>query len=175
MKPRMGRAPNLQAALSAVSLKVRRALEASHEALRLAGVPHALIGGLAVGAHGYVRATRDVDWLVGDEAYRFVGKLVVMREGVPYEYDGVKIDYLSPAAEGEKAVLSKGAAISIAPVEHLVRQKLGAGRAKDQADVIELCKRGADERSILAYLRSAAPHLIPEFDRLASRARKEAP
>ena len=28
------------------------------------GVPHALIGGLAVGLHGHPRATKDVDFLV---------------------------------------------------------------------------------------------------------------
>lgn len=32
-------------------------------------VPHALVGGLAVGLHGHPRATKDVDFLVGEEAF----------------------------------------------------------------------------------------------------------
>ena len=34
------------------------------------GVPHMLIGGVAVGLHGYPRATKDVDFLVGPEAFK---------------------------------------------------------------------------------------------------------
>jgi hypothetical protein len=33
------------------------------------GIPHALIGGLAVGVYGHPRATKDVDFLVGTEAF----------------------------------------------------------------------------------------------------------
>ena len=34
------------------------------------GIPHSLIGGLAVGFHGHPRATKDVDYLVGNEAFQ---------------------------------------------------------------------------------------------------------
>ncbi len=37
--------------------------------LTCAGVRHVLIGALAVGAWGYPRASKDVDFLVGDEAF----------------------------------------------------------------------------------------------------------
>lgn len=30
-------------------------------------IPHVVIGGIAVGVHGYARATRDVDFLIGRE------------------------------------------------------------------------------------------------------------
>jgi hypothetical protein len=33
------------------------------------GVKHALVGGLAIGAYGYVRATKGVDFLVDDSAW----------------------------------------------------------------------------------------------------------
>jgi hypothetical protein len=33
------------------------------------GIPHALVGGLAVGLNGHPRATKDVDYLVGREAF----------------------------------------------------------------------------------------------------------
>lgn len=32
------------------------------------GVPHVLVGGLAVGVHGHIRATKDVDFMVGESA-----------------------------------------------------------------------------------------------------------
>jgi hypothetical protein len=166
--------PDLSAALSGVSPKVRRALVASHEALSKAGVPHALVGGIAVGAYGYVRATKDVDWLVGSEAFRFVGRLVTMREGIPFEYDGVRIDYLSPAAAGEAAAMTASKdALAVSPVEHIIRQKLKAGRARDQGDIVELLKRGVDGKAVRKYIESAAPQLLLAFDTLAARAASE--
>ncbi len=165
--------PNLKAALSAVSPKVRRALEASHEALSKAGVPHALIGGLAVGAYGYARATKDVDWLVGNAAFKFHGPLVTIREGVPFQYDGIPIDYLSPEAQGEAKAMSTTALV-VAPVEHIFRQKLKAGRARDKSDLVELIKRGVDPNHVLAYLTKAAPKLLPAFDEILRTAAEEA-
>jgi hypothetical protein len=44
------------------------------------GVPHALIGGLAVGVHGHPRATKDVDFLVGNEAFSCMSPILVFRE-----------------------------------------------------------------------------------------------
>jgi hypothetical protein len=167
--------PNLSAALSAVSPKVRRALLETHEALVKAGVPHALIGGLAVGAYGYPRATKDVDWLVGDEAFRFHGKLVTMREGLPFEYDGIPIDYLSPSAQGEAAAMSSSAGVlAIAPVEHIFRQKLKAGRARDKGDLVELLKRGVDPEAVRKYIQRAAPQLVDAFDKIRLTAEEEA-
>ena len=42
------------------------------------GIPHVLIGGLAVGVHSHPRTTKDVDFLVGPEAF---AKTLVMSEG----------------------------------------------------------------------------------------------
>jgi hypothetical protein len=165
--------PNLPEALSALSPKVRRALQASHEALVKAGVPHALIGGIAVGAYGYPRATKDVDWLVSDKAFHFHGKLVTMREGIPFEYDGIAIDYLSPSAAGEAQAMSQST-IAVAPVEHIFRQKLKAGRARDTGDLVELLKRGVDAKAVRKYIQSAAPEYLTVFDRLCDLAATEA-
>jgi len=44
------------------------------------GVPHALIGGLAVGLNGHPRATKDVDYMVGPEAFETTEPLLVYRE-----------------------------------------------------------------------------------------------
>ena len=43
---------------------LRRAADISRLLAEL-GIPHVLIGGLAVGVHGHPRATSDVDFLVG--------------------------------------------------------------------------------------------------------------
>ena len=56
-----------------VAPKVLEALRLASEALALASVRHVVVGGLAVGACGYPRATRDVDFLVGSEAFQSVG------------------------------------------------------------------------------------------------------
>ena len=48
------------------------------------GVRHVLVGGLAVGAWGHARATKHVDFLVGEEAFEHhPGGLVTMKYGVP--------------------------------------------------------------------------------------------
>jgi hypothetical protein len=46
-----------------------RALSVASATLSELGVRHALVGGLAVGAWGYPRNTRDIDFLVGEEAF----------------------------------------------------------------------------------------------------------
>ena len=55
------------------------ALEVSRRLTEL-GVPHALIGGLAVGVYGHPRATKDVDFLVGPEAFSCLEPILVYRE-----------------------------------------------------------------------------------------------
>ena len=168
------KAPNLSVGLSAVSTKVRRALLVSHEALCKAGVPHALVGGLAVGAYGYPRATKDVDWVVGDEAFSFHGKLVTMREGLPFQYDGIAIDYLSPAAPGEAAAMTASPKeLAVVPVENLFCMKLKAGRARDIGDLVELLKRGVDAEAVRTHIKRSAPQLLAEFDKISRRAEEE--
>ncbi len=58
-----------------VSPRVRDAALKAAAQLTHLGVRHALVDGLAVGAHGYVRATKDVHFLVGDEAFEHHGSL----------------------------------------------------------------------------------------------------
>ena len=49
------------------------------ERLRDLGVPHALVGGLAVGLHGHPRATKDVDFIVGEAAFATTKPLLTFR------------------------------------------------------------------------------------------------
>ena len=57
-----------------------------------------LVGGLAVGAHGWPRATKDVDFLVDESAFEHrPGGLVLLK--VPFQANGVPIDSLAPAED----------------------------------------------------------------------------
>jgi hypothetical protein len=57
---------------------------AASQALVRAGIRHVVIGGLAVGASGHPRATKVVELLVGNEAFRHhPGGLVTMNPVVP--------------------------------------------------------------------------------------------
>lgn len=61
----------LDAARSGVSPTVNSAVEMSHERLAEFGIPHVLVGGIAVGVHGHQYATQDVDCLVPRAAATF--------------------------------------------------------------------------------------------------------
>ena len=160
---------------SFVAPKVRDAALKTAAQLTHLGIRHALAGGLAVGAHGYVRATTDVDFLVGEEAFDHQGLLVAFKAGVPIEVDGIRIDYLSPVSLGpqlEEALnhpqLSEG--LAIVPIEALIYMKLVAQRRKDLLDVVELLKAGADVKRVRAYLQQYAGDLLPRFEELVTEA-----
>lgn len=172
-------AVKLGAALDFQSPAVRQAaLRAAAELDRL-GIRYAIAGGIAVAAHGHVRVTDDVDFLVGEEAFeRRPGGLVTFRAGVPIHVAGVRIDYLSPENLGdhivsalERPVLSDG--LPVVPLDALVYMKLVARRLKDQADIAELIKAGADMEPVRNYLAAHAADLLPLFERVAAQADAE--
>jgi len=88
--------PDLALLDDVVAPKVLEALELASGALAAAKVRHVVVGDLAVGANGHPRATKDVDFLVGAEAFEHHGKLVTLHAGLPFQVDGVAIDFLSP-------------------------------------------------------------------------------
>jgi len=161
-----------------VAPQVREAaLKTAHQLNQL-GIRHALAGGLAVGAHGYIRATTDVDFLVGDEAFEHKGSVVAFKPGVPIEVDGVRIDYLSPISLGkqlEKVLddppVNEG--LAIVPIEVLIYMKLMARRRRDLVDVVELVRAGANVNSVRDYLQQYAHDLVPTFEELANDALDE--
>jgi hypothetical protein len=161
-----------------VSPKVREAAVKTADQLTHLNIRYALAGGLAVGAHGYVRATTAVDFLVGEEAFEHQGVLVTFKAGVPIEVEGIRIDYLSPVSLGAQleAVLddpptSEG--MAVVPIEVLIYMKLVAKRRKDQLDVVELVKAGADVKRVEAYLEQYAKDLRPLFTELVDEAMAE--
>jgi hypothetical protein len=158
-----------------VAPKVLEALRLASEALTAAGVRHVVVGGLAVGANGYPRATKDVDFLVGAEAFRHhASGLVTMRPEIPFQVNGVAVDLLSPEPGEDflEAALAAppGSMIEAAP---LVYMKLKSPRRKDQVDVIEMIKGGIDVSRCREYLVEHAPALVALFDECVTHAEAE--
>lgn len=171
-------AVDLARALSAVPDRVRQAALLAAQGLRDQGIPFALCGGLAVGAHGYPRATKDVDFLVGDEAFEHHGPFVTLK--VPFEVNGVAVDSVSVPQEGPflRAELSPPAAgreeIPVVSLGALVFMKLIAGRLRDRTDLHELVKAGIDLGEARRYLGTHAPARLSAFEKIVAEAIREA-
>ena len=134
-------------------------------ALRVAGLlpdPSALIGGLAVTAHGYVRATDDVDFVCPADPKEIQARLgeagmaTSVRRGDILEgdirscvfgmLDGIRVDVLFPPVPitWDKTVLlplTKGSRLRVVDLDTLIRLKLRAGGPQDLLDVVHLLRR----------------------------------
>ncbi len=158
-----------------VAPKVLEAMKLASEALTVAKVRHVVVGGLAVGANGYPRATKDVDFLVGAEAFQHhANGLVTMRPEIPFQVNGVAVDLLSPQA-GEPFLEATLAAVpgTIMEAAPLVYMKLKSPRRKDHVDVIEMIKGGIDTKQCSEYLAAHAPGLVVAFDDCIAQAEAE--
>lgn len=165
----------LDAALDSVSPKVKKATLMTHERLAELGIPHVLIGGIAVGVHGYQYATKDVDWLVSqDKAFEGI-VILTHKPGVPVQMEDVAIDYLMPEGpanvilEMQNALEASAAdpeRVIVASEELLVWMKLKAGRSKDMTAVVELLKAGAlDVERVWSFLDEAGDEkILRRFD-----------
>lgn len=158
-----------------VAPKVLAAMAAASSALTMLGIRHVVVGGLAVGANGYPRATKDVDFLVGDEAFEHhPGGFVMMKGGVPIQVNGVAIDLLSVQAGEEHLATALEAPMgSMIEAPQLVYLKLKSPRQKDRVDVIELIKAGVGIDACRAYLTLHAPALVAMFEDSVAKAAAE--
>lgn len=165
-------APDVGTLYDVVSDSVLRAMVAAHEALDAAGIPHALAGALAVGAYGYPRASKDVEFLVGAAAFEhYASGIISLKPGVPVEYKGVSIDTISAPVGAEyledaieDAEDSEG--IPVLPIGALVCMKLLSPRKKDAADIVELVAAGLNTGPVFDYLEEHAPNLVSKFEEL---------
>lgn len=137
------------------------------------GVPHALVGGLAVGLHGHPRATKDVDFIVGAEAFSSTTILRYREELRDVVEVGV-IDLIA-ALDDNPVLLEELAAgtpttVPVVGIEVLVVMKLEASRTQDIADVEALVRAGADVGDILSFIVANVPELAPAFGELVQRA-----
>jgi hypothetical protein len=158
-----------------VAAEVLDAMKQASAALGRVGIPHVVVGGLAVGANGFPRATKDVVFLVGDEAFeRHAGGLVTLRAGVPFQVNAVAVDFISPdPTEDFLTAALEAPPGSMIDAPPLIYMKLKSPRHRDRTDVIELVKAGVDADACREYLQRHAPSLVAEFDSAVARARAE--
>lgn len=163
MKPGHSLAPLAEVVAAQVLLD---AIDASRRLTQLQ-VPHALIGGLAVGIHGHPRATKDVDFLVGDSAFESSTPILVFRAELRDLARVGAIDLMPVPAElaDLRHALRLPAADEIPVIgpEALALLKLWADRPQDRADVIALINQGLDVGSVTGFLQRHAPALVSRF------------
>jgi hypothetical protein len=172
----MSQTPDISLLDGVVAPRILDAMRVASARLRELGISHALVGALGVGAHGYPRATKAVDFLVGNEAFQqHAGGLVSITAGVPIQVGDVPIDPLSMRPDEPHllealacAIVSKD--VPVAPLEALIYLKLKSPRRRDAADVAELLRIVPDLGRIRHYLATHAPALLHKFDELAAEA-----
>lgn len=160
-----------------------------------AGVRPVVIGGLAVNHHGYMRVTADVDILVAREEAVALYRRLRSEPGWKRYAEGFKNTELSVGldiwVEGERTaprsteefpdpaelgVVEVGP-LPVPTLAELLALKVMSGRARDDADVVELLKR---HPSRMTALRAAASRRLRTAEArrrlaaLVSRARAEA-
>jgi hypothetical protein len=129
------------------------AVRAAHERYTSLSVRHVVVGGFAVGVHGRVRATKDVDFLVGGEAFVPSSIILSFREGIPLAAGKVPVDSI-PIPAGHEATFERALddaaahrldvdGIPVMGVPHLVLMKLIAKRRQDLADIVALLARAS--------------------------------
>jgi hypothetical protein len=165
---------------TAVNPRVLAALFEVSRRLTLVSVRHAVLGAIAVGVHGWPRATQDVDLLLGPEAWHQTSDGSMMpKVDLPEQIDGVGIDYLPISIAGDflleafdRALVSDG--VPVAPIEHVILTKLVRLAMRDAADVVELLKAGLfDAGRVEAYVQIHAPMLTRRFQELREQAARE--
>ena len=165
---------------TAVKSSVVAALREVSRRLTLQQVRHGVLGAIAVGIHGWPRATRDVDVLLAPEAWhRAADGSLTQRVELPEQIDGVQIDYLPIDVAGDfllesfdRVLVTEG--VPIAPVEVVIITKLIRLAMRDQADIVELLKAALfDASTVEAYLETHAPMLTRRFQELREQAARE--
>lgn len=163
-------------------------LLALHRDLQKAGVDYAVVGGIALGAHNYLRNTDDIDILVSRASFPHLKALA--SRGYVYNPDTdaktlymllekgrVQIDIL---VEGEVwgmalpnplHVRQRLAGVWFVDLPTLVNMKLAAGRIKDLQDVQQLQVENALDR---AFARRLAADLQEEYLTLLTQTLAEA-
>ncbi|MCZ7649788.1 MAG: nucleotidyltransferase family protein [Thermoanaerobaculia bacterium] len=162
------------------------ALAALRETLGRAAVPYALVGGLAVIHHGYLRTTRDLDLLV-DRAeleralpeLESAGFLRLAEHRLRHRATGAEVDLLFagearprpgvPPYPDPRSLARSEREPDVVALPALVDLKLTAGRHQDLADVVALLKPLAEDD----YLRLDAA-LRPELRRSLPGLRRDA-
>ena len=161
---------------------VDQGLAALRGLLAEAGVPHALVGGVAVLHHGYVRATRDLDLLLSRSDLPRLEPLLdrhgfarTAANRLHHRSSGVDVDLLfagearpRPGTPPYPSPLELGRSArepDVVDLPALLDLKLTAARHQDLADVVALLK-ALDEAGYLAAEAALRSELRPELARL---------
>ena len=148
--------------------KVYQTMRRVAACLEQAKVPYAIIGGMAVNAHGHARTTTDVDFLLAAEGLATVRKLAgggefvadpVRRRRFIDQTTGVRFDVLlaghfpgsglpGPIAFPDpQAVSLRIDDLNVVDLPTLVQLKLAARRYQDFADVVSLIRANGLDKS----------------------------
>lgn len=144
------------------------------EFLNSNGVPHAVIGGMAVSAYSPPRMTQDVDFLVPENSLnviRKLGKVSPLAEsvdGVTVTVNEIAVDFIFAPEDMPEETLTSGPkidGISVLRPEALVLMKMHASRTKDHADVIEMLKSGLiDVKNLKNYVKKYDPSMLDDLE-----------
>lgn len=177
-----------------------RVVHAVDHVLQAMGCPAVLAGGWAVWRHGYVgRVTQDLDMVLPtDRVEEFLRAAAVSGfEILPqapgrwpkarHKETGIQVNILPEG--GRPGTASKpapttirhpselgaaGAALRYVKLPALVELKIAAGRARDEADVIELVRANGDQvEMIRQHLAAVHADYLATFDGLVQRAREQ--
>jgi hypothetical protein len=156
--------------------RVHQTMHRVADKLEAERIPYAIVGGMAVNAHGHARTTKDVDFLLNAEGFAAfsqlcVGKVFDRVPGRPRRFrdpaNGVTFDFLitglypgsgqpgpiaypDPSAVAE--VIEKRRVVNLAT---LIQLKLAARRYQDYADVVNLISVHNLDESFLNQLHPA--------------------
>lgn len=169
---------NKTSAFDMVPPGVRDAAKKMSAELSSRGVPHAVIGGMAVSAYSPPRTTGDVDFLIPESfssvAYEFQDDPTPISgmhlQGLGVEVDGHNVDLMFLPDDIPDSVLGEGTVVDGVPVVGpalLILLKMKSGRTKDVGDVVEILKSGADRKSVKRFLKQYAPDVVEDFDSTA--------
>jgi hypothetical protein len=147
--------PGLAEEMSMLSEEMRRAFRSAYEAYTRLGIRFAVCGGLAAGAYGEPRSTRDIDFLVGDEAFMKTGPLISFAKPMPLQAYDVAIDpiplpedpqrwkVLDDALSHSHVDRTLGFEVLLLPALALAYMKLASPRGKDRGDIVAMIRAGS--------------------------------
>ena len=177
-----------------------RVVKAIDQVLKVAGCEAVLAGGWAVWRHGYVgRVTQDVDIaLAADRIEEFLRVASVSGfESVPvaagrwpklrHKETGIEVDllpeggrpgtssHLAPTTIPHPRELgAAGNVLRYARLASLMELKLAAGRARDDADIVELIRVNPDQVEVVRqHLGKVHADYAEKFDQLVRRANEQ--
>ena len=171
--------------------RVHRTMRLVADRLDAAGIPYAIVGGMAVNAHRHERTTGDVDFLITAEGFfsfqrRYVEKEFQRVPGRPRRFldtqTGVSFDLLitgmfpgsgnpGPVSFPDPAEVSETIdGLQIVNLIGLVQLKLAARRFQDFADVLNLIRSNDLDESFQSNLH---PSLHSDYIECLEEKRRE--